>query len=170
MGMQKFFSFLIILFTVAVNAQEKLVPPGLNQVLITSEKENIEQKNASQLVMPFYEDFSSTKIYPDPKKFSDKSVFINNSYAISPFTIGVATFDGLDKNGFIYSHGSSYAFADINIIEIRLDSFFRHSNLRHVADSIYFSFFISPRELEKSQRRKIAVLEFCIANQNKRIK
>lgn len=174
MGMQKFFSFLIILFTVAVNAQEKLVPAGLNQVLITSEKAKVKQKNASQLIMPFYEDFSSTRIYPDPKKFSDSSVFINNSYAVSPFTIGVATFDGLDKNGFIYSHGSSYAFfADtLTSLEIRLDSVFSGTQHKTTpADSIYFSFFYQPQGVgEKPEKEDSLFLEFYAANQNKWIK
>ena len=150
------------------------MPPRLNQVLITSEKENIEQKNASQLVMPFYEDFSSTKIYPDPKKFSDKSVFINNSYAISPFTIGVATFDGLDKNGFLYSHGSSFAFfADtLTSREIRLDSVFLGTQHETTpADSIYFSFFYQPQGLgDKPEEDDSLLLEFYAANQNKWIK
>src|SRR3569832_395224 len=53
----------------------------------------------SVLTLPFRDDFSYDGIYPDPTLWTDSDVFINSSYADNPPTVGVATFDGIDKFG-----------------------------------------------------------------------
>jgi hypothetical protein len=60
------------------------------------------------LSLPFFEDFSSTEgIYPSCEKWEENLVFINNTMADNPPSIGVATFDGLDANGEPYNQGAS---------------------------------------------------------------
>ncbi len=56
-----------------------------------------EQQSCNTL--PFFEDFSSGGIYPDPSRWSDRDVFINNSFAVNPVSVGVATFDAIDEFG-----------------------------------------------------------------------
>jgi hypothetical protein len=91
--MQKLVTVLIILLIASVsNAQEILIPSGINQSLANHKPSNTKNTRA-ELKMPFFEDFSSTFAYPNPAKFSDSSVFINTGNAYSPLTFGVATFD-----------------------------------------------------------------------------
>jgi hypothetical protein len=56
------------------------------------------------LTIPFKEDFyyASTQSYPDQKLWMDSSTYVNTGHAIAPPSIGVATFDGLNKYGFPY--------------------------------------------------------------------
>jgi len=55
--------------------------------------------------LPFIEDFyySTTSNYPDTNKWSDSTVYINSGMGIAPPSIGVATFDGLNKHGYPYN-------------------------------------------------------------------
>ena len=55
--------------------------------------------------LPFCEDFSAPGARPDPAVWLEDDVFVNNSFAIAPPTIGVATFDGLDEGGLPYGDG-----------------------------------------------------------------
>ncbi len=53
--------------------------------------------------LPFFDDFSKISGYPDENLWLNKNVFVNATYGILPPSIGVATFDAVDANGFIYS-------------------------------------------------------------------
>jgi len=52
--------------------------------------------------LPFNEDFTKEGPYPDSAKWINNEVFVNRTYPIAPLNYGVATFDGLDKNGYPY--------------------------------------------------------------------
>ena len=54
----------------------------------------------STLSLPFIDDFSYDSHQVDNDLWMESSVFVNRTYPINPPTIGVATFDGLDANGF----------------------------------------------------------------------
>ncbi len=141
------FVFFVLLATITM-AQEVLLPPGINQVLAGTQKEPHLKIKAGTLQMPFLEDFSHTFIYPDASRFSDSMAFIGSSFAIQPVSIGVATLDGLDEYGYLYAHGSSFAFgADtLTSLAIRTDSVFTGTpHASTPADSIYFSFFYQPQ-------------------------
>lgn len=56
-----------------------------------------------KLSLPFMDDFSGSGVFPDPGKWADRDVFINNSFSLDPITVGVATLDGIDENGNVYS-------------------------------------------------------------------
>jgi len=116
-----FYSFLflalIFIFNNA-NAQEELVHLGSNRVikdyiLVNSLSYNKVQQNDT-IDLPLIDDFSGTDVYPDPQKWTDKNVFINNNFPRNPITINVATFDGLDPYGNAYDSlgGSSQGSAD----------------------------------------------------------
>jgi hypothetical protein len=57
------------------------------------------------LSLPFMEDFSYAPVnnYPDPNLWSDASVYVNTGMPIAPPSIGVATFDGLNRHGYPYN-------------------------------------------------------------------
>ena len=52
----------------------------------------------------FFEDFSnSNSPYPSPERWLDDDVYINNTFAANPPSVGMATFDGLDRAGRPYN-------------------------------------------------------------------
>jgi hypothetical protein len=107
--------------------------------------------------IPFLDDFSYPGPYPNPAHWQDNLVFINRTYAYSPPTIGVATFDGLNEKGYPYNFlasQNSSALADSltsNPIDLEYP----------VDDSIYFSFYYQPQGRGNSPASKDSlVLEF----------
>lgn len=84
--------------------------------------------------LPFFDDFSSTRIYPDTNRWLDRDVFINTTLAERPLTVGIATFDGLNERGNPY--GEREGFSD------DLTSAFMDLSTE---GELYFSFFVQPR-------------------------
>lgn len=99
----------------------------------------------------------SLRVYtvePDPRRYlmnnvstpmvlwEDDDVYVNGTYGIAPPTIGVATFDGLARDGYPYNFAqySSYGIAD-RLTSVPIDLSYS------AADSIYLSFFVQPRGL-----------------------
>jgi Secretion system C-terminal sorting domain len=89
----------------------------------------------------FFDDFSynfaDTIIYPDTSKWVDADVYINSSYCVNPISIGVATFDALDKNGKLYPQ----ALTSQHFIADRLTSKPLPLGSYLPKDSLYFSFY-----------------------------
>ena len=58
------------------------------------------------LNLPFIDDFSSVSksIFANQSLWTDSGAYINNHFPINPITVGVATFDGLNKDGKPYSY------------------------------------------------------------------
>ncbi len=60
--------------------------------------------------LPFFDDFAGYSGQPNPSLWeSGGGVLINNSYGISPPSINVATFDGLNHKGLPYNTSNKYA-------------------------------------------------------------
>jgi hypothetical protein len=59
--------------------------------------------DAAHLKLPFFEDFSVMKVYPDQSKWTGLSVFVNSSFPDMPPSIGVATLDAIDATGEVYA-------------------------------------------------------------------
>ncbi|MHB8258717.1 MAG: T9SS type A sorting domain-containing protein [Bacteroidia bacterium] len=102
----------------------------------------------SCLYLPFYDDFSYSGPYPNASKWLDQYVFVNHTKAISPPTLGVATFDGLNQYGFPYDSSVASTGGQISpalrsdtltSFPIRLDSLLQQS--LSPADSVYLSFY-----------------------------
>ena len=66
--------------------------------------------SADTAELPFFDDFSGNSIYPDPQKWDDNYVFINNTYSGKQITKGIATFDALDNRGRLYETSSPAGF------------------------------------------------------------
>jgi hypothetical protein len=87
------------------------------------------------------DDFSKPGPYPDTTFWITNKVFINNEYAKAPPTLGVATFDGLNYDGYPYDFSApsgSSGVAD-SLISKPINLSFPAS------DSIYLSFFYQPQ-------------------------
>lgn len=64
---------------------------------------NIE--NNTLLTPPLIDDFSYEGPYPDKGMWLDADVYVNTDFSTNPVSVGMATFDGLDKNGKPYGGG-----------------------------------------------------------------
>jgi hypothetical protein len=113
--MNRFFYLILFSFSVSLSySQEALKPLSANlnyyykdlkPIFLAKPSEASGQRpQASSLQLPFSEDFyySTTSSYPDQNKWSDSLVYVNSGFAIAPLSIGVATFDGLNKHGYPY--------------------------------------------------------------------
>ena len=96
---------------------------------------------ADTLSLPFFDDFSQTSPFPDSRKWSDKSVYINNTLSVQQITSGMATFDALDQTGRLYENATSAGFVADMLTSLPLNL-----NLP-ASDSIYLSFFYQPQGL-----------------------
>ena len=105
------------------------------------------------LVLPFFDDFAYNSKVPDPAKCVDKNVFINQTMAVDPPSIGVATFDGLNSNGTPYGGGFSRAdYLTSNYIDL--------SGIT-TSDSVYLSYFLQAKgNTYNHQQRDSIELEF----------
>jgi hypothetical protein len=106
------YSFFILLPAISV-AQEGIKPLTANinylygdlKSIPIEQNTSLNQNKAASLTLPFLDDFSyaPTKSYPNQILWSDSSTYINSGFAIAPLSIGVATFDGLNKRGYPYT-------------------------------------------------------------------
>jgi hypothetical protein len=70
-------------------------------------------KAVEMLKLPFFEDFSTSDVVPDPAKWEDENVFVNNSFALEPISVGVATLDAIDAKGELYSTNNLPVSSDV---------------------------------------------------------
>lgn len=77
---------------IAIAAKKLVDKPAVNR----------SQKGAA---LPFFDDFAYNGPFPDKALWMENLVFINNTLANAPISIGVATFDGLDGTGSPYGGG-----------------------------------------------------------------
>jgi len=95
-------------FTGHYMAQEQLRPLGSNINLPIIPSPNPDLKRTSKAIvpldLPFFDDFSyaNQSPYPSAKNWTDSSVYVNTGFPIAPISLGVATFDGLNKKGYPY--------------------------------------------------------------------
>lgn len=117
----KIFQFFISLATVLLcqnaNAQQIYYPLTKNQDIIGYR--NLHQqmteratRSADTLSLPFVDDFSEQGIYPSSDRWLDSGAFVNSTFCDAPPTVGVATFDGINKFGNRYSLSSSRQYLD----------------------------------------------------------
>jgi hypothetical protein len=142
----KFFLLISLMYS-GINltfAQLIVQPLGSNTKEQAATSQNISNSASRDfpdtLELPFFEDFSSMWIKPDPAKWLNNSVFINTDYPVKPPSWGVATFDGLNRDGFPYRATISHGSADtLTSLPINLDY--------PPSDSIYLSFYYQPKGL-----------------------
>ncbi|MDX9930251.1 MAG: T9SS type A sorting domain-containing protein [Bacteroidales bacterium] len=93
---------------------------------------------ADTLELPFLDDFSYAGHYPDTILWTDRNLFINNTFSSDQISWGLATFDLLDEAGRLYANADTWVFkADI------LTSKPININLLP-SDSLFLSFLYQP--------------------------
>lgn len=98
-----------ILLVLATRAQEYIVPLHGNAQLMAQKPASAQPAKKIQTApfdtMPFFDDFhyAYKSPYPSAAHWKDSSVYVNTGFPIAPLSIGVATFDGLNKGGYPYS-------------------------------------------------------------------
>jgi hypothetical protein len=101
------------------------------------------ERGSGSIPLPFFDDFSTfSQPTDDPdipdelQRWSDFSAYINCHYPIEPPTVGVATLDGLDFQGYPYQFvADSYGSADtLTSVEIDLSGY-------SPEDEVYLTFF-----------------------------
>ena len=112
----------------------------------SSSSNNAKRSIIDTIQLPFFDDFTSSSVYPNMKYWRDSMVYINNQFAVSAPSYGVATFDNLDKkgkpyqglNGLTHSHSDSLTSNFINLKNYKNGL---NTIAYSIADSIYLSFF-----------------------------
>jgi hypothetical protein len=105
----------------------------------------------------FIDDFSNEGPYPDTAKWLDNYVYVNRTLPIAPITIGAATFDGVNANGYPYDFNaaaSSSGKAD-TLTSKPIDLYLPNDT------SVYFSFYYQQKGRgDKPHVRDSIILEF----------
>ena len=123
------------------------------------------------LTLPFFEDFASKLGYPDQKKWCDKQVWVNNSFAILPPNYQVATFDHLNQQGNPYTNLDKFSkvFADsLTSQPINLSFYYKGptSYQYKTTDNIYLSFFYQAQGLGDIPETEDSLLLYFKNNQH----
>lgn len=146
-------------------SQEVLVELSGNPV-ITQAYRDAQSKPKSAalgdtLSLPFFEEFAELIPFPNPSLWLDSFAYINQTYAKFPPSIGMATLDGLNKDGMPYefSFVQTYGLAD------KLTSKYIDLSGNVPGDSIYFSFYYQPQGLGNAPESEDSlVLQFKYAD------
>lgn len=101
-------------------------------------------KSKAVLELPFIDDFAKTVGLPDSSLWIDDMAFINQSYADSVPSIGVATLDAISSNGTIYGNASSLTFSADTLTSKQINLNYPGNN------TIYISFYYQPGGLGDS--------------------
>jgi hypothetical protein len=138
----------LCLFVSEVFAQGPIITPlNGNAQLKNSEAFFFSKRQITDTIqLPFLEDFTSTTLLPNALYWTDKQVYINNHFAISPPSYNVATFDNLDSKGRPYqalsgltqNHCDSLTSNYINLKNFKSVGVWKNYS---AADSIYLSFY-----------------------------
>lgn len=118
---------------------EGVVPLDFNpHVKASNEKRSVYSTyRTTAATLPFFEDFTNYDALPDPARWIDRQVYINNTMGVNPISRGVATFDALNQYGKPYDTitRSALLYADsLTSVPIDLSGY-------TVGDSLYLSFF-----------------------------
>ena len=156
MTFKKYTLVLLALFIgLSYYAQEQFHPlsgnMNLPKIITSNQSSSKKVVSTGSLYLPFFDDFSYAykSPYPSVNNWVDSNTYVNTGFAIAPISIGVATFDGLNKKGYPYNLNAAVnvsASADIlNSQPIHLDSIPTSNPLVYKkynpSDSIALSFY-----------------------------
>ena len=165
--------YILFLFFIIISTSlfsQGLVESPLTTNLVLTKKSN-QSKSLSELksasihdtiklapIKGILDDFSNDSPYPDTSIWLDNDVFINRTFGKAPISLGMATFDGLNADGypynFVVSNTSSASADSLTSKPIDLSPY-------GPKDSIYLSFFYQPQGLgDKPETADSLILEF----------
>lgn len=104
----------------------------------TTQAVKMPKGSKTTLALPFFDDFSRNLPYPTLELWEPGNVISNQTYAINPPTIGVATFDAINRKGILHPHLTTTPQPTDTLTSLPI-------NLNFPAtDSIYLSFSVQP--------------------------
>lgn len=128
--------FVLNLTGIPVSAQDETLI-NLSSYPIPRTKHSTPKKaarKAGALPLPFFDDFSRSLPFPSSELWEPNAVTANQGYAINPPTIGVATFDAINRNGELYPTLTTTAQPSDTLTSKPVDLSLQPS------DSVYLSF------------------------------
>lgn len=156
-------------------AQEQLKPLNGNINLPIIPNNTLLSKKTTSVTpidLPFFDDFSyaDKTPYPSTNNWLDSNAYINTGFAIAPITLGVATFDGLNKKGYPYSINVPVSYSGVadtlTSRPINLKATTTHTYV--AADSIFLSFYYQAEGKGDSPEPNDSLsVDFWKPNQNK---
>lgn len=135
---------IIILFLFGINshAQEYLSDFFYE---IKENRENKMNRNKTVVTLPFFDDFTTGRTYPDSTKWQTRYVLVNTGFPLYPPNYNAATFDVLDEYGKVYPNGSSTPFIADSLLSVPIRLISESGEKLIPADSVYFSFYYQPQ-------------------------
>jgi hypothetical protein len=131
--LSKLFSVLLLFLTLGLHAQRLEYLSGINRLPTPAPNASSTSKSQLVLNLPFIDDFSYDGHIVNSNLWEASDVWVNQTWAISPITLGVATFDGLNRFGRAYSDVGNDSIADF-LTSTSID-------LSNPQDSVYLSFY-----------------------------
>ncbi len=148
---------MLLMYPLAAQEEMLVAAPTMHRLQGRVSLRDIAALSASPdtLDLPFFDDFSKqTYGIPDPAKWVDRTVFINNTYPINQPTMGVATFDITDAQGRVYSQASPSLFAADSLTS-------KPIRLQPSDAGVYLSFSCQPKgNGDMPERRDSLTLQF----------
>ncbi|MBL7937505.1 MAG: T9SS type A sorting domain-containing protein [Bacteroidia bacterium] len=174
---KRIFNIIILILALNVSgfSQEQLRPLSSNINLPVIKHQQQLSKTTSTLTplnLPFFDDFSYAYYspYPSVNNWIDSNVYVNTGFAIAPISLGVATFDGLNKKGYPYSINAPQSFSG-GADTLKSRPINLHSTTTHTyspADSIHISFYYQAEgNGEAPEPNDSLCLDFFKPRQNK---
>lgn len=158
-----FLAFILVLgFSAIIDGQEILIDlQSIPIKKIELKESSTLYKSKAAISLPFFDDFAWGRPYLNSANWINSYALINQTYAINPPTIGVATFDAINQYGKLYSHLTPISEPADTLTSQPIDlALFVH-------DSIYFSFQYQPKGLGKApQVADSLVVEFLAKEEN----
>jgi hypothetical protein len=143
---------ILLFFVINVDAQrgeEVLTPIHYNPALQQAAKQEATHKFIRKtgikdtLQLPFFDDFSTSEVFPNENRWTTKDAYINTDFTNVAPSLGVATLDGLDSKGRPYFNiraGVRGGCDTLTSQPIDLSAL-------NVGSNVYLSFFYQPQGL-----------------------
>jgi hypothetical protein len=155
LGKHFFLIYFLLLIPVIASAQQAVQQQGAevtlplfkNGVLANPGNSTMYDFRSASLLdtieLPFYDDFSRERVWPDNSLWLDSSVYVNFGFGINPPSVGVATFDGLNLYGDAYNSTNAGASGLCDVLtSLPIDLFDDASNTPYLpSDSIFLVFY-----------------------------
>jgi len=135
-----FFAIIILTISLSCLGQEVLIGLSERPSLRHSGKPmtKLVTRGASTLSLPFFDDFAEQGSIPDTTLWHTGPVDMNQTYGMNPPSIGVATFDLLDGQGYLHTNASVDPFMADSLTSLPINLNYPGSN------NIFFSFYYQP--------------------------
>lgn len=147
-------SFLFLCSFTSLKAQVEKISPVTALPQAKSITESFNRTKKSSVSLPFFDDFSDRLGFPNPNLWLDSNAYVNNNFAEKPITIGVITFDGLDKYGYAYDITDERTDTADILTSVEID-------LSVTVDTVILSFYIQEAGLgEVPESNDSIMLEF----------